>query len=85
MINPVLKWALQILQNPEEIPTNDLISDKIKEALKLAGIEYNQIQVNCQPLESIWVCKVFVTKTFCGYCVWIPVLFPSFVFIGHLN
>ena len=54
MINPVLKWALQILQNPKEIPANDSISDKIKEALKLAGIEYNQIQVNCQPLESIF-------------------------------
>ena len=54
MINPVLKWALQVLQNPKEIPANDSVSNNIIEALTLAGIEYNQIQVNCQPLESIF-------------------------------
>lgn len=48
MINPVLKWALQILQQSEETSANELVS----QALKLVGID--QIQVNGQPLESIF-------------------------------
>lgn len=50
MLNPILKWALQILQQPEEIS----ISEPVSEVLKLVDIKSNQIQVNSQPLESIF-------------------------------
>ena len=50
MINPVLKWALQILRQFEETS----MSQPVSTALKLVGIESDQIQVNCQPLESIF-------------------------------
>ena len=50
MNNPVLKWALQILQNSEEIS----MSESVSNALKLVGIDSNQIKVNSQPLESIF-------------------------------
>lgn len=50
MINPVLKWALQILQQLEETS----MSQSVSTALKLVGIESDQIQVNSQPLESIF-------------------------------
>ena len=50
MINPTLKWALHILQHPEEISASESVSD----ALKLVGIDSKQIQINCQPLESIF-------------------------------
>ena len=50
MINPVLKWALQILQQSEETSVNKSVS----KALKLVGIDSDQIQINCQPLESIF-------------------------------
>ena len=50
MINPILKWALQILQQPEEID----ISKPVSKTLELIGIESNEIQVNSQPLESIF-------------------------------
>ena len=48
MINPVLKWALQVLQQSEETPANEPVS----QSLKLVGID--QIQVNSQPLESVF-------------------------------
>ena len=50
MTNPVLKWALQILQQPEETS----IGDSVSRALKLVGIDSNQIRINGQPLESIF-------------------------------
>ena len=50
MTNPVLKWALQILQNPKETSANESVT----EALKLIGVDANQIQVNQQPLASIF-------------------------------
>ena len=50
MTNPVLKWALEILQQLEETSANESVS----QALKLVGIDSNQIQVNFQPLESIF-------------------------------
>ena len=53
MNNPILKWALQILQS-EKTPASDLVSDAVKNAFKPIGIEYDQIQVNSQPLESIF-------------------------------
>ena len=48
MINPVLKWALRILQQSEETSA----SESVFRALGLVGID--QIQVNSQPLESIF-------------------------------
>ena len=50
MTNPVLKWALQILQNPKETSTNESVA----QALKLVGVNPDQIQVNQQPLESVF-------------------------------
>lgn len=50
MTNPVLKWALQILENPKEVSANESIA----QTLKLVGIDSKQIQVNHQPLESIF-------------------------------
>ena len=50
MTNSVLKWALQILQQSEETSVNESVS----QALKLVGIDSDQIQVNCQLLESIF-------------------------------
>lgn len=50
MINPVLKWALQVLQHPEETFANE----SVVQALKLVGVDPDQIQVNQQPLESVF-------------------------------
>lgn len=50
MTNPILKWALQILQQSEEIS----VDDSVLRALELVGIGSDQIQVNGQPLESIF-------------------------------
>ena len=50
MTNPVLKWALQTLQQSNETPVDAPVS----QALKLVGIDSNQIQINSQPLESIF-------------------------------
>ena len=50
MNNPVLKWALQILQNPNELSD----SDSVPEVLKLIGIDTSHILINSQPLESIF-------------------------------
>ena len=50
MTNPVLKWALQTLQNPKETSANESVA----QALKLVGVNPDQIQVNQQPLESIF-------------------------------
>ena len=50
MTNPVLKWALQTLQQSEETSVDDSVS----QALRLVGIDSDQIQINSQPLESIF-------------------------------
>ena len=50
MANPVLKWALQVLQQPDEIH----VTASVSEALGLVGIDSNQIEVNSQSLESIF-------------------------------
>ena len=50
MTNPVLKWALQILQQPKETSADGPVS----EALKLVGIDPDQIEINGRPLESIF-------------------------------
>ena len=50
MINPILKWALKILQHSQEIS----MSESVSNALKLIGIDSNDIQVNSQPLHSIF-------------------------------
>ena len=50
MTNPVLKWALQTLQQSNKTPVDAPVS----QALKLVGIDPDQIQVNGQPLESIF-------------------------------
>ena len=49
-MNPVLKWALQILQQSEKTSADDSVS----QALRLVGIDSDQIQINGQPLESIF-------------------------------
>ena len=72
MINPVLKWALRILQKPKKTSADDSVSKALRfigkfwnwhvdrsrgsvsQALRLVGIDPDQIEVNCQPLESIF-------------------------------
>ena len=49
-MNPILKWALQILLQPGEVFTDESAS----KALGLVGIDINQVQVNHQPLHSIF-------------------------------
>lgn len=49
-MNPILKWALQILLQPGNTSTDESVSD----ALALIGINADQVQVNCQPLHSIF-------------------------------
>ena len=51
-MNPILKWALQILLQPGETSTDESVC----KALALIGIDdaSNQIQVNHQPLHSIF-------------------------------
>ena len=49
-MNPILKWALQILLQPEEVFTDKSVS----KALELVGIDVNQDHVNCQALHSIF-------------------------------
>ena len=52
MINPVLKWALQILLQPEDTSTD---TDKsVEKALALVGIDADKVPVNHQPLHSIF-------------------------------
>ena len=50
MINPVLKWALQVLQQPEETS----MSEPVSKALKLIGIDSDHIELTSRPLESIF-------------------------------
>lgn len=50
MMNPVLKWALEVLQNPQETSVPESVAD----ALKLVDVDPGQILVNHQPLESIY-------------------------------
>ena len=50
MDNPILKWALQILLQPGEASTDESVS----KALALVGIDADQVQVNHQPLGSIF-------------------------------
>ena len=50
MDNPVLKWALRILLQSEEVPTDTSVSM----ALGLIGIDANQVKINHQPLHSIF-------------------------------
>ena len=50
MNNPVLDWALETLRSPND--SSD--SDSVHEALKLIGIDASHIQINSQPLESIF-------------------------------
>ena len=49
-MNPILKWALHIL-----LQTGDTsVDDSVINALELVGINADQVQVNCQPLHSIF-------------------------------
>ena len=50
MDNPILKWALQILLQSGEASADESVS----KALALVGIDADQVQVNHQPLESIF-------------------------------
>lgn len=50
MMNPVLKWALEVLQNPRKTS----VPESVAEALRLVGVDPDQILVNHQPLESIF-------------------------------
>lgn len=50
MMNPILTWALRILQNLEETS----VDASVRDALKLVGIDSEQVQVKGQPLESIF-------------------------------
>ena len=50
MTNPVLKWALQTLQESNKASVDAPVS----QALRLVGIDSDQIQINSQPLESIF-------------------------------
>lgn len=50
MDNPILKWALQILLQPEEASTDKSVA----RALALVGIDADQVRVNRQPLHSIF-------------------------------
>jgi CRISPR-associated protein Csm1 len=49
-MNPILEWALQILLQIADTS----VDDSVIEALALVGIDANQIQVNHQPLHSIF-------------------------------
>ena len=49
-MNPVLRWALQILLQQGGTSADESVS----KALALVGIEADQVQVNHQPLESIF-------------------------------
>lgn len=49
-MNPILEWALQILLQTADTTVDDSVS----KALALVGIDANQIQVNSQPLHSIF-------------------------------
>lgn len=49
-MNPILKWALQILL---QLPDTS-VDDSVIKALALVGIDADQIQVNHQPLHSIF-------------------------------
>ena len=51
-MNPILKWALQILLHPRETSADE----SVHKALALVGIDdvANQVQVNHQPLHSIF-------------------------------
>lgn len=50
MTNSVLRWAFQTLQQPNETSVDAPVS----QALRLLGIDPDQVQINCQPLESIF-------------------------------
>ena len=50
MINPILKWALQILLQPEDTSTDK----SVDKALALVGIDADKVRVNHQPLHSIF-------------------------------
>ena len=49
-MNPILKWALQILLQPGDTSVDGSVSN----ALALIGINVDSVQVNCQPLHSIF-------------------------------
>ena len=49
-MNPILKWALQILLQTADTS----VDDSVIKALALVGIDADQIQVNHQPLHSIF-------------------------------
>ena len=49
-MNPVLKWALQILLQT----ANTSVDDSVVAAFALVGIDADQVKVNCQPLHSIF-------------------------------
>ena len=50
-MNPILKWALQILLQPGDTSVDESVSN----ALALIGINnVDSVQVNCQPLHSIF-------------------------------
>ena len=51
-MNPILKWALHILLQSGE--TSDNENESVSKALALVGISANHVQVNCQPLHSIF-------------------------------
>ena len=50
MINPILEWSLQILLQSGETPVDESVS----KALASAGIDADEVQVNHQPLHSIF-------------------------------
>ena len=55
MINPILKWALRILQLDITPSLAAVVARRsVFQALRLIGIAPDQIQVNSQPLESIF-------------------------------
>lgn len=49
-MNPILKWALQILLQT----TDTSLNDSVINALALVGIDADQVEVNDQPLHSIF-------------------------------
>ncbi len=51
-MNPILKWALQILRQIEETSIDK--DESVSDALELVGIGADQVQVNRQPLHSIF-------------------------------
>ena len=51
-MNPILKWALHILLQSGEISADE--DESVSKALALVGIGVDQVQVNCQPLHSIF-------------------------------